>query len=158
MLQKLTYLALALSIIALVVSGLAYGKAGGIADFRTRLEASEQKANELEARVETEVQARENELETQARLLEARGEMLQAETELEINENYEAAVEAMERAQERLAEARTTANEVMQARIDELNTEIDTLKKEAQEKAVETIDNLQMLLKEWEVRLSGSGQ
>jgi len=158
MLQKLTYLALALSIIALVVSGLAYAKAGGIADLRPRLEAAEQKANDLEARIEAEVRARENELETQARLLEARGEMLQAETELEINENYEAAVEAMGRAQERLAEARTTASEVMQAQIDELNTEIDTLKEGAQEKAVETIDHLQMLLEEWEVRLSGSGQ
>jgi len=156
--QKLTYLALALSIIALVVSGLAYGKAGGIADLRSRLEAAEQKATDLEARIEAEVQAREDELETRARLLEARGEMLQAETELEIHENYEAAIEAMERAQERLAEARTTASEVMQAQIDELNVEIDTLKEEAQEKAVETIDNLQMLLEEWEVRLSSSGQ
>lgn len=156
--QKLTYLALVFSIIALIVSGLAYGKAGGIADLRTRLEAAQQKTNELEARIEAEVQARENELETQARLLEARGEMLQAETELEINENYEAAVEAMERAQERLTEARTTANEAVQVQIDELNTEIDTLKEGAQEKAVETFDNLQILLEEWEVRLSGSGR
>ena len=154
--QKLTYLAIALSIVALVVSGVAYQKAGGIEDLKVSLEAAEQKADRLENRLEAEAQERIDAANSQLRLLEAKAEMLKAKAEMESNSDYEAAVAKMESAQEKLAEARETANETLQAQIDELDADIDTLKQEAQGEAVETIDNLQKMLEEWEVELSGS--
>ena len=153
-----TYLALALSVIALAVSVMAYGRAGGVEDIKTRIGAAEQSVEELEARTEAEAQAKQNELNTQAKLLEAKGQMLRARVELEINQNHEKAIEAMERAKEKLAEARTTADEAMRARIDQLNADIDAVEQKVRGKATEAINELQILLDEWEVRLSGSAE
>ena len=156
--KTLTYLALALSIIALVVGLMAYSRAGGVEDIKTRIGAAEQSVRELEARVAAEAQAKENELNTQAKLLEAKGEMLRARMELEINQDREKAVEAVERAREKLVEARTTAGEAMQARIDQLSADIDTMEQKVRGKATEAVNELQTLLDEWEVRLPSSAK
>ena len=154
--KKLIYLALALALIALVVGLVAYVQVRGLQDVETRMDAMEQDVVELQARVEAEAQAREHQLDTQAKLLEAKGKMLQARVELEMNQNYEKAVEEMERAKDKLVEARATADETMQTGIDQLGAAIDAVQQKGRDKAVETLDELRALLDEWEIRVPGS--
>jgi Skp family chaperone for outer membrane proteins len=156
--KSLPYLALALAIIALIVGAVVYSRVEGIRDVKARMEGVERDVDELAARVEAEAQAKQNELNTQAKLLEAKGQMLRARVELEINQNHEKAIEAMESAEEKLAKARTTADEALQARIDQLGADVDTLEQKARDESVEAINDLQILLDEWEVRLSGSAE
>ena len=154
----LPYLALALAIIALIVGTVVYSRVEGIRDVKARMEAVERDVDELAARVEAEARAKENELNTQAKLLEAKGEILRARVELEVNQKFGKSIEAMERAKEKLAEARATADEALQARIDQLGADVDTLEQKARDESVEAINDLQILLDEWEVRLSDSAE
>jgi exonuclease VII large subunit len=183
--NKLTNIAIVISIIALIVGGLAYGKAGGVEDLKARLELAEQKSNRLETEIEAEVQERidaantqlelaeqksdrlETKIEAEAQerldaantqliLLEAKAHMLEAKAEMDIGQGYVAAVEKMENAQEKLVEALDTANETLQVQIGELNAEIDTLKQESKGEVEGMIENLQNILDQWEVKLSGS--
>jgi uncharacterized protein YoxC len=156
--KLLPYLALALAIIALIVGAVVYSRVEGIRDVKARMEAVERDVDELAARVEAEARAKENELNTQAKLLEAKGEILRARVELEVNQKFGKSIEAMERAKEKLAEARATADEALQARIDQLGADVDTLEQKARDESVEAINDLQILLDEWEVRLSGSAE
>ena len=156
--KLLPYLALALAIIALIVGAVVYSRVEGIRDVKARMEAVERDVDELAARVEAEARAKENELNTQAKLLEAKGEILRARVELEVNQKFGKSIEAMERAKEKLAEARATADEALQSRIDQLGADVDTLEQKARDESVEAINDLQILLDEWEVRLSGSAE
>ena len=131
---------------------------GEVGDIETRISEVEQSVVELQARVEAEAQARNDELNTQEKLLEAKGEMLQAQIELQINQNYEKAVQAMESAKDILHEASATSGEAVQDRINQLIADIDILEQQVQDKASEANNELQILLDEWEVRLSGSGE
>jgi len=56
--QRPVYVALGLSIVAVIMSTLAYGRAGAAAALAPRLEAAEQQAAELNARMEQEAQDR----------------------------------------------------------------------------------------------------
>jgi len=156
--KLLPYFALALAIIALIVGAVVYSRVEGIRDVKARMEAVERDVDELAARAEAEARAKENELNTQAKLLEAKGEILRARVELEVNQKFGKSIEAMERAKEKLAEARATADEALQARIDRLGADVDTLEQKVRDESVEAINDLQILLDEWEIRLSSSAE
>ncbi len=156
--KNFSKLALVLSIITIVVSLTACNQVGEVGDIETRISEIEQSMVELQARVEAEAQARNDELNAQEKLLEAKGEMLQAQIELQINQNYEKAVQAMESAKDLLQEASATSGEAVQDRINQLIADIDILEQQVQDKASEANNELQILLDEWEVRLSGSGE
>ena len=156
--KKNSKLALVLSIITILVSMTACDQVGEVGDIETRIIEVEQSVVELQARVEAEAQARNDEIKTQEKLLEAKGEMLQAQIELQINQNYEKPVLAMESAKDILQEASATSGEAVQDRINQLIADIDILEQQVQDKASEANNELQILLDEWEVRLSGSGE
>jgi Skp family chaperone for outer membrane proteins len=156
--KKNSKLALVLSIITIVLSLTACNQGGEVGDIDARISDVEQSVVELQARVEAEAKARNDELNTQEKLLEAKGEMLQAQIELQINQNYEKAVQAMESAKDKLEEASATSAEAVQDSINQLIADIDILEQQVQDKASEANNELQILLDEWEVRLSGSGE
>ena len=156
--KKYSKLALVLSIITILVCLTACDQVGEVGDIETRIIEVEQSVVELQARVEAEAQARNDEIKTQEKLLEAKGEMLQAQIELQINQNYEKAVQAMESAKDILQEASATSGEAVQDSINQLIADIDILEQQVQDKASEANNELQILLDEWEVRLSGSGE
>ena len=156
--KNISKLMLVLSIITIVVGLTACNQAGEVGDIGTRIGEVEQSVVELQARIEAEAQARNDELHTQEKLLEAKGEMLQAQIELQINQNYEEAVQAMESAKEKLQEAGATSGEAVQDSINQLIADIDILEQQVQDKASDVNNELQILLDEWEVRLSGSGE
>ena len=155
--KKISKLALVLSILTIILSLTACDQVGEVGDIETRIIEVEQSVAELQARVEAEAQGRNDEIKTQEKLLEAKGEMLQAQIELQINQNYEKAVLAMESAKYILQEANATSGEEVQDRINQLIADIDILEQQVQDKASESNNELQILLDEWEVRLSGSG-
>ena len=128
--KKNTKLALVLSIITIVVSLTACDQVGEVGDIETRISEVEQSVVEL----------------------------LQAKFELQINQNYEKAVQAMESAKDKLQEASATSGEAVQESINQLIADIDILEQQVQDKASEANNELQILLDEWEVRLSGSGE
>jgi len=113
---------------------------------------------ELQTRIEAEAQARNDEIKTKEKLLEAKGKMLQSQIELQINQNYEKAVQEMESAKDKLQEASATSGEAVQESINQLIADIDILEQQVQDKASEANNELQILLDEWEVRLSDSGE
>ena len=156
--KKYSKLALVLSIITILVCLTACDQVGEVGDIETRIIEVEQSVVELQARVEAEAQARNDEIKTQEKLLEAKGEMLQAQIELQINQNYEKALQAMESAKDILQDASATSGEALPDRINQLIADIDILEQQVQEKASEANNELQILLDEWEVRLSGSGE
>ena len=156
--KKNSNIALVLSIITIIVCLTACNQVGEVGDIETRISEVEQSVVELQARVEAEAQARNDELNTQEKLLEAKGEMLQAQIELQINQNYDKAVQAMESAKDILQEASATSGEAAQDHINQLIADIDILEQQVQDKASEASNELQILLDEWEVRLSGSGE
>ncbi|MBE9473477.1 MAG: hypothetical protein IMY85_01200 [Chloroflexi bacterium] len=156
--KKNTKLALVLSIITIVAIMTACDQVGEARDIETRISEVEQSVVELQARIEAEAQARNDELNTQEKLLEAKGEMLQAQIELQINQNYEKAVQAMESAKDKLQEASATSREAVQESINQLIADIDILEQQVQDKASEANNELQILLDEWEVRLLDSGE
>jgi len=153
-----TKLALVLSIFTILVSLTACDQVGEVGDIETRISEVEQSMVELQARVEAEAQARNDEINTQEKLLEAKGEMLQAQIELQINQNYEKAVQAMESAKDKLQVASATSGEAVQESINQLIADIDIVEQQVQDKASEANNELQILLDEWEIRLSGSGE
>jgi len=156
--KKISKLALVLSILTILVSLTACDQVGEVGDIETRISEVEQSVVELQARVEAEAQARNDEINTQEKLLEAKGEMLQAQIELQINQNYDKAVQAMQSAKDKLQEASATSGEAVQDRINQLIADIDILEQQVQDKSSEATNELQILLDEWEVRLSGSGE
>ena len=157
--KKNIKLALVLSVFTIVVILTACNQVGEVGDIETRIsEVVEQSVVELQARVEAEAQARIDDIKTKEKLLEAKGEMLQAKFELQINQNYEKAVQAMESAKDKLQEASATSGEAVQDSINQLIADIDIVEQQVQDKASEVNNELQILLDEWEVRLSGSGE
>jgi len=156
--KKNTILALVLSIIIVVVSLTACEQVGEVGDIETRISEAEQSMVELQTRIEAEAQARNDEIKTKEKLLEAKGKMLQSQIELQINQNYEKAVQEMESAKDKLQEASATSGEAVQESINQLIADIDILEQQVQDKASEANNELQILLDEWEVRLSDSGE
>ncbi|MEA3439485.1 MAG: hypothetical protein U9R58_04310 [Chloroflexota bacterium] len=154
--KKYTKLALVMSIITILVSLTACDQVGEVGDIETRISEVEQSVLELQARIEAEAQARNDEIKTKEKLLDAKSEMLQAQIELQINQNYEKTVQAMESAKDKLKEASATSGVAVQESINQLIADINILEQQVQDKASEANNELQILLDEWEVRLSGS--
>ena len=141
-----------------MVSLTACEQVGEVGDIETRISEAEQSMVELQTRIEAEAQARNDEIKTKEKLLEAKGKMLQSQIELQINQNYEKAVQEMESAKDKLQEASATSGEAVQESINQLIADIDILEQQVQDKASEANNELQILLDEWEVRLSDSGE
>lgn len=152
--KQISYLALALALIALILSSFLLIRSIQANQLETRLEAVEILAATQQAQIVEGYESVIDDVEVEYLVTQAKSDVLQAKVELVLREDFSAALNEIENAEQKLVEARLMAETDIQSMLDAVMAEVALVKADLQAESDQALDRIQVLLENWEDQLT----
>jgi hypothetical protein len=149
--RKVTYLALILALISLVISVFLLVQFYGNEALTERLDRLESQAATRQVEIQSEMDTLAEEASWEFKMFQARGFLVQAQIAMQLGENWSRAMESVESAENTLEEARFSAEPEVQVRINQILEELEIIKESIAQESMEADDQIQALLRDWDI-------